>query len=82
MGPGISDADLDLHAVIEEERTAAVKIKSPISMVYARRGTTEAPARRTRSTTTTTKGKEPVAVTAAGTASCPPLGKATRKNSR
>jgi len=51
-------------------------------MVYARRGTTEAPARRTRSTTTTTKGKEPVAVTAAGTASCPPLGKATRKNSR
>ncbi|RLN00527.1 proteoglycan 4-like [Panicum miliaceum] len=65
-------------AVIEEERSAA---KSPISTVYARRGTTETQGRRrTTNPIATTKGKEPVA--AAGTASCPPLGKATRKNSR
>ncbi|PVH33466.1 hypothetical protein PAHAL_8G006500 [Panicum hallii] len=66
-------------AVIEEERSA---VKSPISTVYARRGTTETRRRRRTNPTATTppKGKEPVA--AAGTASCPPLGKATRKNSR
>nr|CAB3459142.1 unnamed protein product [Digitaria exilis] len=57
-------------------------LKSPISTVYARRGTTETQGRRTRNpatTTTTNKGKEPVA--AAGTASCP-LGRATRKTTR
>ncbi|KAG2613059.1 hypothetical protein PVAP13_4KG373400 [Panicum virgatum] len=65
-------------AVLEEERSA---VKSPISTVYARRGTTETQGRRNTTTnpTTTTKGKEPIA--AAGTASCPPLGRATRKNS-
>ncbi|KAF8671335.1 hypothetical protein HU200_050048 [Digitaria exilis] len=58
-------------------------LKSPISTVYARRGTTETQGRRRNPATTTTnkgKGKEPVA--AAGTASCPPLGRATRKTTR
>ncbi|CAL4989976.1 unnamed protein product [Urochloa decumbens] len=71
-------------AVPEEERSA---VKSPISTVYARRGTAETQGRRTRrrrnpttAATTTNKGKEPVA--AVGTASCPPLGKSTRKTSR
>ncbi|CAL4897240.1 unnamed protein product [Urochloa decumbens] len=71
-------------AVPEEERSA---VKSPISTVYARRGTAETQGRRTTrrrnpttAATTTNKGKEPVA--AVGTASCPPLGKSTRKTSR
>ncbi|CAN6344188.1 unnamed protein product, partial [Urochloa humidicola] len=71
-------------AVPEEERSV---VKSPISTVYARRGAPETrgrtTTRRKNPTTTaaaTTKGKEPVA--AAGTASCPPLGKSTRKISR
>jgi len=68
-----------LQTAIDEERSA---VKSPISTVYARRGATETQGRRTRrNTTTTAKGKEPVAA-AAGTASCPPLGKATRNNTR
>ncbi|CAN6339344.1 unnamed protein product [Urochloa humidicola] len=73
-------------AVLGEERSA---VKFPISTVYARRGAAETQGRTTtrrkNPTTTTTaaatnKGKEPVA--AAGAASCPPLGKSTRKNSR
>ncbi|CAN6362045.1 unnamed protein product [Urochloa humidicola] len=72
-------------AVPEEERSA---VKSPISTVYARREATETQVRRrttrrnstTTTATTTNKGKEPVAD--AGTASCPPLGKSTRKTSR
>ncbi|CAN6373838.1 unnamed protein product [Urochloa humidicola] len=67
-------------AVLGEERSA---VKSPISTVYARRGAAETQGRTTRrrkNPTTTNKGKEPVA--AAGAASCPPLGKSTRKNSR
>ncbi|CAL4904605.1 unnamed protein product [Urochloa decumbens] len=71
-------------AVPEEERSV---VKSPISTVYARRGTAETEGRMTRTrrnpttaATTTNKGKEPVA--AVGTASCPPLGKSTRKTSR
>jgi hypothetical protein len=56
-------------------------VKSPISTVYMRRGTdTETQGRRRNPTTTKNNGKEPVA--AAGTSSCPPLGRATRKNSR
>ncbi|KAF8706968.1 hypothetical protein HU200_030493 [Digitaria exilis] len=58
-------------------------LKSPISTVYARRGTTETQGRRRNPATTNNnnnKGKEPVA--AAGTASCPPLGRATRKTTR
>ncbi|CAL4995946.1 unnamed protein product [Urochloa decumbens] len=71
-------------AVPEEERSA---VKSPISTVYARRGTAETEGRRTTrrrnptaAAATTNKGKEPAA--AAGTASCPPLGKSRRKTSR
>ncbi|KAF8648803.1 hypothetical protein HU200_064502 [Digitaria exilis] len=57
-------------------------LKSPISTVYARRGTTETQGRRRNPATTTTKGKGKEPVAAAGTASCPPLGRATRKAAR
>jgi len=59
--------------------------KSPISTVYARRGTTETQGKRRRTTnptTTTNKGKDREPAPAAGMASCPPLGRATRKTSR
>ncbi|XP_062204562.1 predicted GPI-anchored protein 58 [Phragmites australis] len=63
-------------AVLEEGCSA---FKSPaISTVYARRGATKAEGRRRNGTTN--NGKEPAA--AAGTASCPPLGKSTRNSNR
>ncbi|RCV36860.1 hypothetical protein SETIT_8G015400v2 [Setaria italica] len=66
----------------DEERSV---VKCPIATVYWRRGTAETRGSRMRrrnptTTTNSNKGKEPVA--AAGTSSCPPLGRATRKNSR
>ncbi|KAL6630645.1 hypothetical protein ACP70R_028496 [Stipagrostis hirtigluma subsp. patula] len=66
-------------AALEEQRS--VVKSAAISTVYVRRGAAEAEGRRRTRNPGANKGKEPAAA-AAGTASCPPLGKSTRSSSR
>ncbi|KAL6597344.1 hypothetical protein ACP70R_046784 [Stipagrostis hirtigluma subsp. patula] len=67
-------------AALEEQRS--VVKSAAISTVYVRRGAAEAEGRRRTRNPGANKGKELAAAAAAGTASCPPLGKSTRSSSR
>jgi hypothetical protein len=77
----ISTLNCGRDSLIFSPRGGAQCGQIPISTVYARRGAAaETQGRRRRNPTTNNKGKEPVA--AAGTSSCPPLGRTSRRNSR